>query len=322
MATMFEYAILILSLCFLSTGYLVRNRHSRIGEPVAKPSVGMISIPHVPISYEHISALGWFLLGVYWLTQIPDYLDISDYINAMICTAAFPFFTFIAYKEISMHSNGNGTGSEGSEGLRFLSRITIITLTGYTIISAVPIVEGSLEYFNAYIVAAFLTATGFPSKAGAMDLSGNSPWIRSNDLIISAPILHDGHNEILITLSCTAFFSILLFSAAIFSAREPRRIKMKAFMLTIPVMFILNIIRMAMISYLTYTETTSPEFAHHILGKIGSLLALLFLAWVLLTFLPSLQTSTQDAYATIFGNGKEDKGKSGTRSITLQEKIR
>lgn len=302
---MFEYILLILSLIFLFVGYLIRTRQSGIDDPIEIRSLKTPMGSPDMIPYWYFSAIGWILIGIYWLTQVSEYLDISDYINAFLCTAAFPFFTLLAYKEISMGRDGDGIGAEGSEGLRFLSGITVITLAGYTIISAVPIVEGSLEYVNAYLVSAFLTATGFPSRAGSMDLSGNSPWFRSNDLIISAPILHDGHDEILITLSCTAFFSILLFGAAIFSAREPRRMKFKAFALTIPVMFVLNIIRMAMISYLTYTETTSPEFAHHILGRIGSLLALLFLAWVLLTFLPSLQTSMQDAYTAIFKNGKD-----------------
>jgi len=326
---MIRFIVLFFSLAFLSIGYYYRNpslsiRHQRTPEgnrgTVEDPKKeqedlreshhfdracdgvggmnaldGSVPFGVHPLKY---SSIGWILLGIYWLMQTQYYLDIKDFINAILCVGALPFFGYLSYREWQSVPSG------GLEGLRFLSGVTIISLAGYTLVSAVPIIEGLVEYLNAYIVAAFLTLFGFPAEAGEMDFSGNPLWYRTNDLIISVPVLHDGNDEILITLSCTAIGSMLLFGAAIFSARESRKRKVEAFLLTVPVIFILNIVRQAMITYLTYSEMTSPEFAHNILGKFGSLLALLFLAWVLFTYLPSVLEGMQEIFDVLVGKRK------------------
>ncbi len=314
---MLRYAVLFLSLAFLSLGYMFRTKRltAHIGSK-NHPEESMEGAKRITTATQSdlatgraqgsattilginplfFSAAGWFLYGIYWSLHYQDYQDMNDSINAVFSLCAVPFFGFIAYKEISSIPQG------GLEGLRFLSGITVFSMAGYAIVSSIPVVELYLEYVNAYLVSAFLTFTGFPAEAGEIDFSGNSYFFRSNDFILSVPIQHNGHDEILITLSCTAFSSIFLFSAAIFSAREPPATKLKAFLLIIPIIFIFNIIRMSMITYLTYTGTTSPEFAHHILGKIGSLMVLFFLAWVLFTFLPSILNSVSEVFDIFFG---------------------
>ena len=212
----------------------------------------------------------------------------GDWVNAGFSVAALPLFVYIGFRETAASSPDQ---SIEHEGLRFLTGITVVSMTGYTILSLVPSVELALEYVNAYLTSLFLTLTGFPAEAGQLDLAGNTPWLRSNDALLSVPIVHRGRDEILITLSCTAFSSILLFLAAIMTAREPLIHRIRTAMIIIPAIVLFNVIRMAMITYFTYTGATSAAFAHHVLGKAGSLLALLFLAWVLLTFLPSIMVS-------------------------------
>lgn len=276
--------ILLISLAFLGFGYFTRGRMLDDNSILQKFKIHPIDI----------SAIGWVIFGIYWFLQTSNYLDAQDYTNALFVVAAFPFFTFIAYKEHESITSGN------IEGLRFLTGITVFTVAGYTIISAIPAIEGGIEYINAYFSSAFLSAVGFPAEAGAIDYVGNEYYYRSNDNLMSVPILHNGRNDILVTLSCTAFPSIFIFTSAILCATEPLRKRLTAFLLIIPGIFILNIIRMSMIAYLTYSETTSPEFAHHVLGKAGSLLALMFLAWVLFTFLPSILTNIREVLDLLF----------------------
>ena len=283
---MVRFFILIFSIAFLGIGYYFRTKRTKDNIPPH----------HLPLSLGPLlSAVGWVLFGLYWILHAPDFLEEEDVTNAFLCLAALPFFGYIALNEWKNSPIG------GIEGLRFLSGIAIITMIGYTLVSYIPAVEGALEYVNAYLVAAFLSFFGFPAEAGAIDFSGNPLWHRTNDLIISVPVYHNGHDEIHITLSCTAFPSILLFSAAIVSARECFVTKARVFMLTVPVIFVFNIIRMVIVVHLTYGGITSAGFAHHVLGKAGSLLALIFLAWVLFTFLPSVLRSVGEVIEVFFG---------------------
>lgn len=304
---MIEFVILFLSMIFLGAGYILRSdRMDMQGKKYLTQRIHPLIL----------AAIGWLLFGVFWLFHFQDYREADDMVNALISLGAFPFFAYIAFREIESIPRG------GCEGLRFLSGITVISMTGYTLVSEVPVLELSLEYINACLVSGFLTLSGFPSEAGGVDFSGNPLLFRSNDHILAVPILHDGHNEILITLSCTAISSMFLFSAAILSAREPGSIKLRTALLIIPTIFILNIVRMSMITYFTYTGLTSPEFAHHILGKAGSLLVLLFLAWVLFTFLPSVLDSVSEVFDILSGKKIMGKGEGSRRKYDKREKIR
>lgn len=351
MTIFINYTLLILSLFFLGSGYYIRSKghnrssvdhlkiHNHDGRDKSFGEKRSIKKTGTTVSFNplKLSAIGWFLLGVYWLLLVPEYLEDFDIFNVILCGGALPFFSYIGYIEWSSANTeikcptyekkemndtpgpSAGTRPEkdpqyganltygGYEGLRFLSGITVISLAGYTIISGVPIVEGSMEYVNAYLVSAFLTLFGYPAEAGGIDYSGNPLWFRNNDLFISVPILHNGQNDVHITLSCTAFPSMLLFTSAIIGANESVRIKMKTFLLTVPVIFVLNILRMSIIVYLTYTGTTSADFAHHVVGKTGSLFALLFLAWVLFTFLPSILDNIEEVYNVLLPKDHRDE---------------
>lgn len=289
---MIRNVVLVFSLLFLGFGYFFRTKLLNTNGQ----KTPLINGIHPLV----LSALGWILFGVYWLMHYSDYEKIGDSFNMLVSIAALPFFIFIAYREL------NEMPGNGLEGLRFLSGITVVSMGGYALISEVPVLEISLEFVNAYLVSGFLAMCGFPAEAGSIDYSGNPLWYRTNGDLLSVPVLHNGSDEILITLSCTAFSSLLLFGAAILSAREPRERKLTTALIILPAIFIFNIIRMAMIAYFTYTGFTSAAFAHHILGKVGSLLALLFLAWVLFTFLPSILESVSEVF-DIFFSGSDEK---------------
>lgn len=311
---MIKILVLFLSLIFLGVGYLLRTRRMRLASDIkGSATASNVLSGGVLGKIDHLvhplifSAIGWILFGVYWALHYPDYRDINDSVNSLFSLAAIPFFLFIAYREIS------AIPENGLEGLRFLSGITVVSMGGYAILSEVPALELALEYANAYLVSAFLTLSGFPSEAGGIDYSGNPLWHRTNDDLLSVPILHSGDNEILITLSCTAFSSLLLFLAAIISAREPLERRLRTALIIIPSLFLFNIIRMAMITYFTYAGFTSAAFAHHILGKTGSLMVLFFLAWVLFTFLPSVLESVSEIFDLFSMHKANDSSKGSER---------
>jgi len=313
-------SLLFISLFCLGAGYFLRTPRQK-GEKNKSSALAPDGVPERARTGLKLSASGWILFGTYWLLQAPSYYETRDIVNTVFAVGALPFFGKIAHTELK------STGW-GLTGLRFLAGLTVITMSAYVLVNEIPAVEGELEYLNAYLVSGYLTALGFPSEAGPIDYAGNPLWHRANDLYISSAILHNGRDDILISLACTAFPSLMLFTGAVFSASEGWKTKLKAFILIIPSIVVLNVVRMAMIAYLTYTGITSAVFAHNVLGKAGSLLALLLFAWVLFTFLPSVLDSIGEimniflgppAKGNRKGKRKKPEKRSGAQSQNRKE---
>ncbi len=70
--------------------------------------------------------------------------------------------------------------------------------------------------------------------------------------------------------------------------------RFNAFLATVPPIYILNLIRNAVVIWLTYEHVWGDDtffWAHAVIGKVGSLVALIFLAIAVFHFLPEMQDS-------------------------------
>jgi len=56
----------------------------------------------------------------------------------------------------------------------------------------------------------------------------------------------------------------------------------------VPMVYVLNLFRNAMVIYLGGEGITSFEFAHNVIGKSGSLLALIILVYLLFKYIPEI----------------------------------
>ena len=98
--------------------------------------------------------------------------------------------------------------------------------------------------------------------------------------------------------------------AAVTNADSHRR--WKAFLVTVPVIYVLNIIRNIGVIYGIEVLDYSFEFMHHVVGKIGSLLALIILAYFAFSFLPEL-------FDNIMGLADLPKRKGPLETIVLKQ---
>lgn len=64
--------------------------------------------------------------------------------------------------------------------------------------------------------------------------------------------------------------------------------RLRAFLITVPVIYMLNLLRNGIVTWLTYSGTMEFEPAHNYIGKGGSLIALVFLAVATFSILPEL----------------------------------
>ena len=115
--------------------------------------------------------------------------------------------------------------------------------------------------------------------------NGNPLVYRTNYNEIYVHVL--GSN-ISIIQSCTALQSILIFIGAILTARDPSRQKWMALGLTVPIIYGANLFRNVGIFYMVDNLGWSFNFAHHQVGKAGSFVAMLGLAFLIFRYLPSL----------------------------------
>jgi archaeosortase A (PGF-CTERM-specific) len=97
-----------------------------------------------------------------------------------------------------------------------------------------------------------------------------------------------------IILACTAIESIALFSGIISSAADVSAAqKFKAFIISVPVVYILNLIRVSFTASaygLSWFGTPDESFhiSEHMITKAGSLLALFLISYMIFKILPEV----------------------------------
>jgi len=222
---------------------------------------------------------------------VGHYLDIADIVNALFAAAALPFFGYLAYHEYLSYE-----WDEVYTPLRWLGATVVLAGGIYFAVDRVPYLSGALIKMVADQSAWVITELfGFHVNAGAIDYGTNQLWFRagSGHEQVRVPFnavdeMDEGASHINIILACTALQSMIVFIGGILSTRAPNDRRLKAFMITVPVIYLLNLLRNAIVAWLSYSGTMDFDPAHNYVGKGGSLVALVFLAVATFTILPEM----------------------------------
>ena len=239
---------------------------------------------------KFLNITGYTLFGVYWVFQVPYFLKIADIINAVFCMLALPFFLYIAYHDFLSYKK-----NEDPECLRFLSGWIFFAGFVYFLIEKIPILTISLIKICSQQTVWLLSLFGYNYSLG--------------DVIyypeICIPIVPTNQG-ITIILACTGIQSIMIFLGAFIAIKANLKRKIYAFLATVPVIWVLNIIRNAGIIY-GDSIGFDVHIAHNYIGKIGSLIALIVLAFVVFRILPELYDNIiglADLYKRKTGGGE------------------
>ncbi|MCK4747243.1 MAG: hypothetical protein KAT15_09415, partial [Bacteroidales bacterium] len=275
-----------------------------------------------------ITMAGWLLFGLFWLLQIPHYLDHGEPVNAVYCVLGFPLFMFLMYHEHLSIQWGDDPAS-----LPFMAGTVGMSAGMYFLIDTFPQVAALFVWLTAMETAGFLSMFGYEATAGGV----------FDEDFVRVPVFHGEQRGISIILACTAIQSIVIFIAAIWTTRVDRdpisktisihppptlrsfwqfRVqpilwnyasirlpwfrdlgvtkekqhsiklvltrKWKAFLITVPTILILNIVRTAGVIYLVYEGHFEFDIAHSYLSRWGSMLVLIILAYLMFDILPEL----------------------------------
>ncbi len=276
--------LVISSLFLLGIGYLLSERgHTFLGKYFPK------KIGH------QISILGWICLGLFWWIEVEYYILIQDPVNALICAAALPFFGYLAY-----HEYLSIIWKESYEPLRWLAAMTVVAGGIYFFVERVPLLAGWLIHLVAEQSVWFLHIFDLETSLGSIDYGEGSRYYRSGSeheevrVSVEAAWKHPLAPSVNIVLACTALQSMIIFVGGVICTKAPFRSRLNGFLVTVPPIYVLNLIRNAVVIWLTYEHVWGDDtffWAHAVIGKVGSLIALIFLAIAVFHFLPEMQDS-------------------------------
>ena len=271
-----------------------------------------------------ILIIGWISFGIYWLTQIPHFLQIGDSFNALFCLLGFFLFIYFAY-----HESLNIRWNEYLYSLNYIAGIVAVGgLFYYAIEKFEPLAKGLI-----YVVASHSVWLGniFGVDASLGNFSYDTGM---NEFHLQIDGTGVNGIPISIILACTGIQSMAIFIGILIATKPnralwvpgtkrflkektPKDIKsstlsnklwtwkkkrtkkvmnmsdtnrfIRVFLYTIPIIYILNIFRNALIMYGHVNSVLGPntfDIAHNYLSKILSLGVLVIMAFIVFELLP------------------------------------
>jgi archaeosortase A (PGF-CTERM-specific) len=216
-----------------------------------------------------VKIIGWGLFAFFWATM-PNLLYFSeggDVFNAGVCVIGVYVLTYMAYQEwFSVQTNQHASCLNWIAGGTFLAGIIYFTIEN-------GIIPGLQEWLIENVAA---------QTADLLFLFGITTT-REKALILF------NNTPIMIIFACTAIQSMVLFIGMIGAlSRVSLKRKALGLLVTVVPIYFLNLIRNASVVYMVGSRMVSFELAHNVIGKAGSLLALIVLLFVTFKIVPEL----------------------------------
>ena len=217
--------------------------------------------------FRLLSLIGWFIFGISWLLKLPYYLSISDYFNSFLMVAAFALFAAIA---IASYRD-----AENTQTYREVTAFSALASLFYF-----PFVLNG--YLNKAIIETVTIQTAILANLIGIPIQ-----------IYEWNILTLGGRFVEIILACTGIESMSLFAGAILCVKADAGRKVKALLVSVPVIYVLNLFRntfiIAIYGYSVFGDPdTSFLIAHNIVSKFGATLALVVISLAVFRILPEL----------------------------------
>jgi len=206
--------------------------------------------------------LAWLVFSILWLLKIPYYLSISDYYNVVILFLAFFFFTVLAISILRKNDS------------------VFIEVTSFSVLAIIAYFIFALTPLGKMLVTIVSSQTAFIGSALGFNMTSDEFHVYANSKSVE------------IILACTGIESMALFFGATMGLKAEWKRKLKAFVVSVPVIYILNLFRNVFVAasyaYSWFGEN-SFYIAHHIISKVLATLALILISFAVFRFLPELE---------------------------------
>jgi archaeosortase A (PGF-CTERM-specific) len=242
-----------------------------------------------------VGAVGWIFFAGYWGLQPLYYLKENDVSMVLLMLLVSLFCLIIAHLMISTYSMSKKGIQVDNPVDRPRTLLAVTTVTAIGCLFYFPFAE--IESMNYFIINTVASQTFWLSQQVGFPVE-RIEW----DIILL------GKSSVQIILACTAIESMALFFGLILGTRAKAMRMFLALLASIPVIYILNVIRNTFVigaygyewfgsgpmivnvlgrEYFIH-ESASFYVSHHLIAKGGSGIALFFIAYVVLKTLPEL----------------------------------
>jgi len=216
-----------------------------------------------------LKIVGWGMIAFFWATM-PSFLYLSeggDVFNAAVCIIGVYVLIYIAYHEwLSIQRNNHVSCLNWIASGTFLAGIIYFTIEN-------GIVPGLKDWLIEFVAA---------QSTDLLHLFGVNAS-RNQTLIIY------NNTPVTIIFACTAVQSMVLFVGMIGAlSRVNMKRKALGLLVTVVPIYFLNLVRNAGVVFMVGSGMVSFELAHNVIGKAGSLLALIVLLFVTFKIVPEL----------------------------------
>ncbi len=242
-----------------------------------------------------VGAVGWIFFAVYWALQPFYYIREGDISMVLLMVLVALFCLIIAHLMVSTYSMSKKGIPLDNPVDRQKTLLAVTTVTAIGCLFYFPFAE--IESMNHLIIKTVTTQTFWLSQQVGFSVE-RVDW----------NMIKLGIYRVEIVLACTAIESIALFFGLILGTRAGAKKVFLALMASIPVIYILNVIRNVFVigaygyewfgsgpmivnlfgkEYFLH-DSASFYLSHHLMAKGGSGIALFFIAYVVLKTLPEL----------------------------------
>ena len=221
-----------------------------------------LMLVYVSLKARIAGFLSWLSFAITWLLRVPYYISIDDYYNVAIMFLAFLFFSALAFSILRKNSE------------------VFVEVTSFSVIAAV-----------SYFIFAFTSLGDMLMKTVASQTAFVGSFFGFNMVSDGVHVYVDS-KRVEIILACTGIESMALFFGATMGINAEWKRKFKAFLVSVPVIYVLNILRNVFVTasyaYGWFGEN-SFYIAHHVISKALATLALILISFAVFRILPELE---------------------------------
>jgi archaeosortase A (PGF-CTERM-specific) len=240
---------------------------------------------------REVGALGWMLFAVYCSYEVAYYFNKGEYFEASF---ALVFLAFTLILTALMLKTESRVGETGEEELLFaITKIALITAAFYFPIAEIPALANLLIYVTTKITTTVLNL-----------FSVGVYMVYPSSIYTTNGSFHEVYKPIEIILDCTAIQSMVLFIGLVFGVNAPLRRKLKAFLVSVPTIYVLNIVRNVFVAAAYFelwfgSPLKSFYIAHGVIAKIFVMISLIAVAYAVFVILPEALDIIEDFFRVL-----------------------
>jgi archaeosortase A (PGF-CTERM-specific) len=238
-----------------------------------------------------VSAPGWILIAGYCYFEADDYLAQDERFDAFLVFVVLALSLILAF--IMLRPALSERREEDS--LYTITKIALIAAVLYFPFAEIPFLGDSLIFITTKITTIVLNLfnVGVYMDPPCRIYTTDSPF---HAVYLYQPIT--------IILACTAIQGMVIFIGLIFGVKAPIRRKLKAFFVSVPVIYALNISRDVFVSAAYFDNwfglpLESFFIAHSVIARIAALIALIAIAYAVFKILPEALDFVEDLIAAL-----------------------